>query len=350
VNRFALRGPLFTKRTAGRARPDVDVDPVLAAILGVVLIGGGGLAAYGATQDTAPAAAPAPVVQNDDPVVARALAIVARADGTSTTGEPGSPADAKRRAARAEAASRKGRSVDPFGAPASAGAGATSSAASASTGSAGSASTVGGSSSSASSAGGSSSGGSSSSSSSGGSSATPTTSSTLSAAELARRAAAAAAATNAAIDAGSGGTASASPTGSAALAAQTAAARRRAVATRPARISLRIKTEEGRSARSKRSLGLLVPSRSEAVARVVAVSSSNRVVTLRLRSGAALTGKQSKGTKCTQRLSGGDCRLVRVRTGRTAVIRAPRAADGTPGAVTALRILTVWRGGVKVAG
>jgi hypothetical protein len=122
------------------------------------------------------------------------------------------------------------------------------------------------------------------------------------------------------------------------------------VATRPARISLRIKTDEGRSARSRRSLGLLVPSRSEAVARVVEVSSSNRVVTLRLRSGAALTGKQSEGTRCTQRLSGGGCRLVRVRTGRTAVIRGPRAADGTPGAVTALRILTVWRGGVKVAG
>jgi hypothetical protein len=83
----------------------------------------------------------------------------------------------------------------------------------------------------------------------------------------------------------------------------------------------------------------------------VRVSESNRTVLLRLREGAALTGEQSAGTRCVQRRSGSSsCLLVRVRTGRTAVIAAPGTAAGRPGAVTALRVLSVWRGGTKVAG
>lgn len=349
MSRFGSKGQLFARKDqvpGTRSKANVDVDPVMAAILGLVIVGGGGLAAYGASQDTEPDPAPAPVVQNDDPVVERALRIVQRVDGTVADVDGDSTAATARERRRAAAASRKGASADPFAAIASGTEAVTGTAATATPG--------------ASSSGSASSASSSASSTSGSASATPgssTGSSALTAKQLAERAAAQSDARNAAGGGttGSTGSATTGSSGSATAAkAPTAAATRaqavRLVASKPAKITLRVKTTSGRATRSKRSMGLLVPNSTSTVARVIRVSKSNNVVTLRLREGAALAGKQSKGTSCVQRLSSGDCRLVRVRTGRTAVIRAPESASGKPGAVTALRVMAIWRGGYKVAG
>lgn len=345
MSRFGSKGQLFAKRDGAsgtRSKANVDVDPVMAAILGLVIVGGGGLAAYGASQDTEPDPAPAPVVQNDDPVVERALRIVQRVDGTVADVDGDSAAATARERRRAAAASRKGASADPFAAIASGTEAVTGTAATATPGasSSGSASTA-----------------SSSASSTAGSASATTGSSALTAKQLAERAAAQSDARNAAGGGttGSTGSATTGSTGSTTTAkAPTAAAARaqavRLVASKPAKITLRVKTTSGRATHSKRSMGLLVPNATSTVARVIRVSKSNNVVTLRLREGAALAGKQSKGTSCVQRLSSGDCRLVRVRTGRTAVIRAPESASGKPGAVTALRVMAIWRGGYKVAG
>ncbi|MDO9408241.1 hypothetical protein [Patulibacter sp.] len=357
MSRFGSIGSLRSRSSSGGgSKSAIDVDPVMAAILGVVVLGGGGLALYGASQETEPDPAPAAIAQPSDPVVERALRIVERVDGTAAAGEGVSTADAARERRRAARASAAGRSADPFaaitsGTDAVTGVTATATPGSASGAASGSSLTG----SSATAAGGSS-------------------SSAKTARELAERAAAQSAAANAAAGGtssggstgstgGTGSTGTGSKSGSGAKsgsgstgspAAPTAAARRaavlRAVADRPAKISLRVNTASGRSTRSKRSMGLLVPSSTKTVARVVGVSRTNQVVTLRLREGAALTGKQSKGTRCVERLSSGDCRLVRVHTGRTAVIRAPRSAGGRPGAVTALRVTAIWRGGYKVAG
>lgn len=308
-----------------RSGANVDVDPVLATILGLVIVGGGGLAAYGASQDTDPQPAPAPVVQNDDPVVERAIAIVQQVDGTATAGGEGvSSADQRRADRRARAASERGRSTDPFAAierateTVNSASAASSSAAATTTPSTGSASTTG------SSAG------------------------TVSAAELARRARAQAASAGAASAGGSTGKGGATSAAAPKVTA-TRATGRRAAATKPAKLTIRIADRTGRVTRSKRSLGYLVPNASRAVARVVGVSSSNEVVVLRLARGAALTGEQSPGTRCVKRRKGGGCELVRVRTGRAAVIRAADTPAGRRGPVTAVRILTIWRGGYKMA-
>lgn len=310
MSRFGGRGPILTKKTSdegGRSRGNVDVDPVLAAILGLVIIGGGGLAAYGASQDTEPAPAPAPAVQADDPVVARALAIVREVDGTAAVGEGDTAAEQRREARRARDASERGRTTDPFAAIKSA---------------TEAVNQVAG----------------------GSSTASNATSSAATAVEQARQARATADAAAAAA-AGSATTKPSTGTGSATGAR---AAARRAAASQPAKVTLRIADRTGRSTRSKRSLGYPVPSATRFVAKVAAVSRNNEVVTLRLRSGAALTGEQSPGTRCTQRVAG-ECRLVRVRTGKTAVIRGPETPSGRRGPVTAVRILTIWRGGFKMA-
>lgn len=309
----------LTSSGGGRSRGNVDVDPVLAAIVGLVIVGGGGLAAYGASQDTDPPPAPAPVAQQADPVVERALAIVQQVDGTAAAGGEGvSSADQRRAERRARAASERGRSTDPFAAIQRA----TESVSSASNASsAGSTATT------------------------GGGAASGSSSTVLTPEELAKRARAQA---DAAGSAAGGTTAAAKPATSAATASSKATGRR-AAATKPAQVTLRIADRTGRVTRSKRNLGYLVPNAQRAVARVVAVSSSNEVVVLRLSRGAALTGKQSSGTRCVKRRSAGGCELVRVRTGRTAVIRAADTPSGRRGPVTAVRILTVWRGGYKMA-
>lgn len=333
MSRFGSRGPILTRKpkaTGSRSKANVDVDPVMAAIVGLVIVGGGGLAAYGASQDTEPDPAPAPVVQSNDPTVERALRIVERADGSAADTDATSAAAIAREQKRAAAASRKGASVDPFAAIKSGTDAVTGVTSSATPGSGTTAS---------------------SSSSSGSGSLTPK--------QLAERAAAQSAAANAA--AGGTTTGSTTPTGSTGTSTTTTkpststpakpsrAAVLAAVANKPARISLRLKTTNGRSSVSKRSVGLLVPS-TKTVARVIGISKSNKVVTLRLREGAYLTGKQSKGTMCVKRLSSGDCQLIRVRTGRTAIIRAPESSAGELGPVTALRVTAIWRGGYKVAG
>jgi hypothetical protein len=331
-------GSLLARRPG---RSSVDVDPVMAALLGIVVVGGGGLAAYGATQDTQPGAAPVAVVQQDDPVVQRALEIVRSVDGTAADGEGASASAVARERRRALRASAKGAGTDPFAAITSGTDAVTGVTANANP-------AAGGSSARSTGAGSAASGSTSSSSGSGGGSSSG--SGATSARAQAERAAAQSAAANAA--AGADGTSTTTTTTTAPPTLSAAAARDaalRAVARRPARVSLRIKTPRGTATRSRRSIGLLVPNETQSVARVVAVSKSNEVVTLRLRTGAALTGTQSKGTRCTQRLRSGACRLVRVRTGRTAVIRAPRTAKGTQGAVTALRVIGVWRGGFTVA-
>jgi hypothetical protein len=116
------------------------------------------------------------------------------------------------------------------------------------------------------------------------------------------------------------------------------------------RVSLRIVTQAGRRARSRAEFGLLVPTPSTALARVTESSSTGRVVLIRLRQGVTLHGPQSAGTKCIEHHpeSSQDCRIVRVRTGRTAVLRAP-SADGN-GPIAAIRILSVWRDGRQIAG
>ncbi|CAB4923733.1 unannotated protein [freshwater metagenome] len=341
MSRFGNLGSLRPRSSStGGGRGAVDVDPVMAAILGLVIVGGGGLAVYGASQETEPAPAPAAVAQPTDPVVERALRIVERVDGTAAAGEGVSAADAARERRRAQRASAAGRSTDPFAAIASGTDAVTGVAATATPGS--TAGVASGSTSS-----GSTSASGSTASAAGGGAASSTA---PSATELAARAAARSARRNAAADGSTpNGGATRSPAAEPSAAALRAAALR-SVARRPAKISLRIKTEAGRSTRSKRSMGLLVPTSTRTVARVIGVSSSNRVVTLRLREGAALAGKQSKGTRCVERLSSGGCRLVRVRTGRVAVIRAPESASGRPAAVTALRVTAIWRGGYKVAG
>ncbi|WP_026911854.1 hypothetical protein [Patulibacter minatonensis] len=303
---------------------DVNVDPVLGAIVGAVIVLGGGAAAYGATRDTEPDPAPPATAQAADPVVERALAIVQRVDGT-TAADGTTPEQQAARARAAKAASAKGRSVDPFPAvkdpeaasTAAAGGGPTTATTTASA---------------------------------------ATGSSSPSAVAQATGAAAKSDAANAAVQKATGGstattTTSAKPATGGGSAKDSKAVARRLAASKPAKVTLRIATQKRRTTVNKRSLGLLVPTTTTSVARVVEVSSSNRVVTLRLRSGAYLTGKQSKGTMCVQRLRTGskDCRLIRVRTGRTAVIRAPRTAKGKNGAVTALRVLSVWRGGFKLA-
>jgi hypothetical protein len=312
VSRFGNRGPLLTK--SSRSRPGVDIDPVLAAIVGAVIVGGGGLAAYGVSQDTEPDPAPAPVQQAADPVVERALRIVARVDGTAGTGDTNASADAAAAAKRAQEASDKGRSVDPFAAPtatatgAAGATGATSTTATTNAGGAGSAATT----------------------------------------DQQRRAAEAAA-----LASGSGARATSTtattttkPTTSTPAKAPSA---RQLAASKPAKISLRVATTSGRSTRRQRPMGLLVPSPAKAVARVLSVSKDNKTVTLRLKTGATLNGKQSSGTRCVKRVSTG-CQLVHVRTGRTVVIRARESASGRRGAVTALRVLSIWRGGYKLAG
>ncbi|MEV4418832.1 hypothetical protein AB0L40_02515 [Patulibacter sp. NPDC049589] len=298
--------------------PEINLDPVLAAIVGAAIVVGGGAAAYGATRDTTPDPAPAPTAQQDDPVVARALKIVQRADGTAPAEV--TAAETARRARAARDAASKGRSVDPFpeakdpSGGATAGAGTTASGASSAT----SGSTAG--------------------------------ASVPSAADQAKNAVATAAAANAAIQKATGGT-PAAPTAKPKITKANRAAASKLLVSKPAKVTLRIATQKRRTTVSKRSLGLLVPNASSSVARVVKVNASNRVVTLRLRSGAFLTGPQSDGTMCIKRDTTGakDCRLIRVRTGRTAVIRAPNTAKGRRGAVTAIRVLAVWRGGYKLA-
>lgn len=335
MSRFGNLGSLRPRTSSiGGGRGTGDVDPVMAAILGIVIVGGGGLAVYGASQETEPAPAPAAVAQPTDPVVERALRIVERVDGTTAAGEGVSADDAARERRRAERASAAGRSTDPFAAIASGRDAVAGVAATATPGSTGGVASGSGSS------------GSAASSAAAGSASSPAPS----AQKRSDRAAAQGARRNATVDGGTpNGGASPDPATTPSAAATRAAALR-AVAGRPARISLRIKTDAGVSTRSKRSMGLLVPTSTRTVARIIGVSRSNQVVTLRLRKGAVLAGKQSKGTRCVERTGSGDCRLVRVRTGRTAVIRARESASGRPGTVTALRVTAIWRGGYKVAG
>lgn len=114
------------------------------------------------------------------------------------------------------------------------------------------------------------------------------------------------------------------------------------------RVSLRIVTPSARRVRSKASVGVLVPTTRTAVARVVRASSSGEVVTLRLRQGTTLPKPQSRGTRCIERYPDGGrtCRMVRVRTGRTVVIRGL----GEDPTMTAVRVLSVWRDGERIAG
>jgi hypothetical protein len=122
------------------------------------------------------------------------------------------------------------------------------------------------------------------------------------------------------------------------------------LAKAPARVSLRVATPAGKRARSRLKVGTLLPGRDDAVARVVRVATSNRVVTLRLAAGARLSGPQSPGTHCVLRVQAtGQCRLVHVRAGKAAVIRGADVA-GAPGPVTAVRVLSVWRGDTRVFG
>lgn len=318
---------------------DVNVDPILAAIAGAVIVFGGGAAAYGATRDTEPRSPAPATAQAADPVVARALKIVSRTDGTVPAADADAAAD---EAKAAKAASAKGRGANPF--PVTKAATTASAGGSSSAATPGTATNV--------------------------ASATPSAGATASASPASSSTAAAARAqataasgksdaANAAVQTATGGntnagtatggstTAKATGGGSAADAKAVA---RRLAAAKPAKVTLRVVSVKRRTTMNKRSLGLLVPGTTGSVARVVKVSPSNRVVTLRLRTGAALTGKQSPGTRCVERVEGtGACRLITVHTGNAAVIKAPKTPAGRPGAITALRVLSVWRGGQKVA-
>jgi len=117
------------------------------------------------------------------------------------------------------------------------------------------------------------------------------------------------------------------------------------------RVSIRIVDVKGRRARSKLRVGTKLPSKASSIAQIAEVSEKGGIVTLRLPQGLELPRPQSKGTVCVSRFSLGvkSCRLVRVRAGKTVVLRQPgrrRSQDR----VTALRILAVWRDGRKIAG
>lgn len=295
-----------SKRIAGR------VDPLLAAAVGGVLVVGGGIVAWGGGHDTEAvasdptAALTAPAA---DPAAERALAAVEDADEIGAAPQTSAAAVA-RAAARASA---RGAGRDPFSntlektRKASAASASTATAESTAASTASSAAT----------------GASTSSSSTGATSATTTTS---------------AATTQPAAAVGGG---------SEADHAKAVAAARRA----STRVSLRIVRGARRQARSKLALGTTVPSKRVALARIQSVSDSGKVVTLRLAEGLSLPGKQSAGTTCLKRFALGDkpCKVVRVRAGRTVVLQEP-GRKGREGTITAVRVLTVWRSGKKIAG
>ncbi|WP_320672654.1 hypothetical protein [Patulibacter defluvii] len=290
-----------------------QVDPLLAVVVGGALVVGGGLAVWGSGQDTAPVAndpAAALTAPGDDALTARALQAVAAANRDGAVPVT-TEATALRQARRASAS---GRTTDPF----ARGAAAVAQAATASTPSGGSGTSV---------------------------------------ADKARNAVATA---NAASNAAAGGataTTSVTPTtpvtspatGPTAVGGGSVQDQRRVLAKLAPRVSMRVKTSASRRSRSRLKLGTLLPNSRHAVARIVDVSASGKVVTLRLDRGVTLPHPQSKGTVCVARFRDGakGCRLVHVRAGRTAVLRAPERR-GEPGDVTAVRILAVWRGQVRL--
>jgi hypothetical protein len=353
----------------------VRVDPVLAGLVGATVVLGGGLVAYGSSQPTEAPASPAPVVQRDDAVTARALAVVEELASAGEDGAPSAPAAAR----RAAHASLRGKAVDPFRGRAKAGSGAapggtaptdatrtgpgadatsaadrardavTRAAAAAAAASGRPGAAVGGAPGAGSSGtapagsatGGSGSGGSGvngGSGSAGGSSTTP---------------GAAPTADPAVVGATGEGDAAVARRLAAELRAQADRLRRleaERLASAPARVSLRVGTVNGKRVRDRLELGTLLPNRAHAVAGVVRVARDNRTITLRLREGARLAGPQSPGTRCVLWVEGTDqCRLIHVRVGKAAVIQGADI-DGAPGPVTALRVLSVWRGETRVPG
>jgi hypothetical protein len=296
-----------SKRIAGH------VDPLLAVAVGGVLVVGGGLVAWGGGHDTESvasdptAALTAPAA---DPAAERALAAVQDADEIGAAPQRSAAAVA-RAAARA---SERGAARDPFS-KALAKANRKAEGASATP----RASTAGAASSSA------------------GKAATPTPSAPV-----------------ATPSTGVAPTPAATPKRPAAVGGGSEADHAKAVAaTRRAstRVSLRIVRGARRQARSKLALGTTVPSKRVALARIQSVSDSGKVVTLRLAEGLSLPGKQSAGTTCLKRFALGDkpCKVVRVRAGRTVVLQEP-GRKGREGTITAVRVLTVWRSGKKIAG
>ncbi|EHN08739.1 hypothetical protein PAI11_44450 [Patulibacter medicamentivorans] len=295
-----------------------QVDPLLAVVVGGVLVVGGGLAVWGSGQDTSPVAndpSAALTAAKDDATTARALQAVAAANRDSAV--PATTEAAELR--RARRASDSGRSTDPFSR------GATAPPAAAGGGSSGSG--------------------------------TATSVSDKARSAVATSNAASSAAASATGTAPTTAVKPATPaTSPPAIGGGSEQDRRKALAALAAqraklapRVSMRVKTSSARDSRSRLKLGTLLPNSKHAVARIVDVSASGRVVTLRLDRGVTLPGPQSKGTVCVQRFTTGkrSCRLVHVRAGRTVVLRAPERR-GEPGDVTALRILSVWRGTVRM--
>lgn len=305
-----------SKRIAGH------VDPLLAVAVGGVLVVGGGLVAWGGGHDTESVASDptaALTAPATDPAAERALAAVQDADRIGTAPQR-SAAAAARAAARA---SERGAARDPFskalakakrtaeggsGAPAASSAGTSAASSSVSSSGKTAAPTV--------------------SASATPSTATPSTGVSTTPAVTPKR------------PAGVGG-------GSEADHAKAVADARRA----STRVSLRIVRGARRQARSQLALGTTVPSKRIALARIQSVSDSGKVVTLRLAEGLSLPGKQSAGTTCLKRFALGDkpCKVVRVRAGRTVVLQEP-GRKGREGTITAVRVLTVWRSGKKIAG
>ena len=292
------------------------VDPIIATAVGGVLIVGGGLVAWGGGQDTEPVADQPAAALNQpqaDATTNRALAAVKAAEQLGT-GPVLDAADVRRAAQRATS---KGRTADPFERTvrrkeqaarrtAATAATSTSTATAATSTSTGVASSTG------------------STSAAGSSGAT-----------------------------GTGSTSTVAPSGTAVgggTEADHAAAVAKARAAR-SRVSIRIVDVKGRRARSKLRVGTKLPSKASSIAQIAEVSEKGGIVTLRLPQGLELPRPQSKGTVCVSRFSLGvkSCRLVRVRAGKTVVLRQPgrrRSQDR----VTALRILAVWRDGRKIAG
>ncbi|MCK9248646.1 MAG: hypothetical protein M0P31_06680 [Solirubrobacteraceae bacterium] len=295
-----------TSAAAGRT----TLDPVLAVIIGGVVVAGAGIYLWGGGQDTDPVVTDDPTAAlatpAQDDTVKRALAVARSVDAEAADPEQ----DAAERLADALDAASRGRSVDPFlrgaakprPAPRPATGASTSRATTPSTGTS-----------------------------------RPST---------------------------GAATGSTSPTTGGATTTTTPSAPSRTTTPRitsdqlrqaviaghvslPPRVSVRVATDKGKRSRSRVKIGTILPANSGGVARVVGLSRDGSVVKLRLRQGSKLTGKQSKGTTCVERYASGACKLVHVRAGKVAVLQAPRRKSG-PGAVTAVRILSTWRGDLRM--
>lgn len=131
-----------------------------------------------------------------------------------------------------------------------------------------------------------------------------------------------------------------------------AAARKAAGAKNPGRVSLRIRAGGRAHTWSRLTVNSILPHGGmDSVARFSKVSPSGRIVSFRLARGVQLPQPQARGTVCAKRTDArnSDCLIAHVRSGQTIVFRSP-SQNGKPGALTKVRVLSVWRNNHRIDG